>query len=106
MACQVKDSQETFSRRSSINVNAALLLLQWLPDILCIDTQAWLAKQLFDVCVHGQHSRINCCSSGMIGCICDLLKHHKQMHLRTAGESFCLLSILYFVCGLLLIMNF
>jgi len=74
---------------SVCNPEAAIMLIQWLPDIQSHDLQTWLSESLCRLCVCGIHNRLSCCNAGMIGAILDVLQRHQQINARAVGKNSC-----------------
>ena len=71
--------------RNVNNVHAALMLVQWLPDIQSHDLQVWLSESLKTLCGNGTHNRINCGNEGMISAILNILQREKQINPIAVG---------------------
>ena len=68
------------------NAKAAIMLVNWLPDIQSHDTQTWLADSLCRLCTSSIHNELNCCIAGMINAILSVLERHQQINPRAVGE--------------------
>ena len=62
------------------NTHAAIMLIQWLPDIQSHDLQIWLAEHLRQLCSSSHNNNMNCCNNGMIGAILCVLDREKQIN--------------------------
>ena len=67
------------------NVQAALLLVQWLPDIQSHDLQIWLSDWLRRLCSSSVHNRMFCCNEGLISAILNILHREKQINQEAVG---------------------
>ena len=67
------------------NVQAVLILVQWLPFIQSHDLQLWLAECLQHVCCGSAHNRLQCCNEGVIGKLLETLGQHKR-YCSTLGQ--------------------
>ncbi|XP_041374666.1 neurobeachin-like protein 1 [Gigantopelta aegis] len=76
------------------NTQAALMLLQWLPDIQSHDLQIWLSQSLRSLCGAGYRNRMKCCSEGMISTILVVLERAKQINSTAIGHLIDLLEVL------------
>ncbi|KAK7507554.1 hypothetical protein BaRGS_00001489, partial [Batillaria attramentaria] len=88
----VEETQESGDKTRVCNTQAAMMLLQWLPDIQSHELQVWLAERLAALCSHGHRSRMSCCSEGMIGHIITVLGRQKQINPKAVGHLITLLE--------------
>ena len=82
----VEEHYESSNKMRVVNTQAAMMLLQWLPDIQSHELQVWLAEQLNSLCTQGHRSRMSCCSAGMITHIITVLGRQKQIDHKAVGE--------------------
>ena len=68
------------------NPQAALLLIQWLPDIQSHHLQTWLSDSLRVLCMASNHNRIQACTHGMIHAIIGVLQREKQVNRQAIGK--------------------
>lgn len=54
------------------NTSVMAMLLRWLPH-LPVPQQSWLVQQLFELCTSAVHNKQNCCSSGLLRIIVEVL---------------------------------
>ncbi|CAH1788242.1 unnamed protein product [Owenia fusiformis] len=90
-------TEETFDTSSIAtvhNAQAALMLIQWLPDIQSHDLQIWLTECLKVVCSSGNHNRMYCCNEGMVTAILKILKREAQINTQAVGNLISLLESL------------
>lgn len=90
----VEDSSGGSRKMWVVNSQAAMILLQWLPDIQSHDLQVWLARELVSVCSSGHRSRMSCCAAGMIEQIVTVLRRQKQINSKAVGHLIGLLETL------------
>ncbi|XP_067686159.1 neurobeachin-like protein 1 [Haliotis asinina] len=76
------------------NTQAALMLLQWLPDIQSHDLQVWVSERLKLLCGAGQRNRMNCCNESMISTILMVLDRERQIDHKAVGHLIGLLESL------------
>ena len=67
------------------NVQSALMLLCWLPDIQSKELQIWLADHLCALSAQKQN-KMNCCHEGMISAIIRVLGRQKQIDPKAVGK--------------------
>ena len=82
----VEEQYESSNKMHVVNTQAAMMLLQWLPDVQSWELQVWLAEQLTRLCSHGHRSRMSCCTAGMISHIITVLGRQKQIDHKAVGE--------------------
>ncbi|XP_078323505.1 neurobeachin-like protein 1 isoform X4 [Crassostrea virginica] len=75
------------------NVQSALMLLCWLPDIQSKELQIWLADHLCALSAQKQN-KMNCCNEGMISAIIRVLGRQKQIDPKAVGLLINLLETL------------
>lgn len=68
------------------NVQSALMLLCWLPDIQSKELQIWLAEHLCTLSSQKQN-KMNCCNEGMISAIIKVLGRQKQIDPKAVGRK-------------------
>lgn len=90
----VEEQYESSSKMRVVNTQAAMMLLQWLPDIQSHELQVWLAERLTGLCTHGHRSRMSCCMAGMIPHIITVLGRQKQIDHKAVGHLIGLLETL------------
>ena len=79
--CQVVEGIYEEKKPFSVhNTQAAIMLIQWLPDIHSHDLQIWLSENLRALCSLEHKNKMNCCNDGMIGCILNVLGREKQIN--------------------------
>ncbi|XP_055956982.1 neurobeachin-like protein 1 [Patella vulgata] len=76
------------------NTKAAVMLLQWLPDIQSHDLQIWLSYQLKCLCGRGHRNRMNCCNAGMVGAILGVLGRQRQIDPKAVSNLIKLTELL------------
>lgn len=76
------------------NINAAIMLIQWLPDIQSHDLQIWLAEHLRLLCSLDHSNKMCCCNNGMIGAILIVLEREKQIDSAAVSHLIGLLESL------------
>ncbi|KAK2169991.1 hypothetical protein LSH36_5g09019 [Paralvinella palmiformis] len=74
------------------NPQAALLLIQWLPDIQSHHLQTWLSDCLRGLCMTSNHNRIQGCTHGMIHAIIGVLQRERQINKQAVGNLMSLLE--------------
>ncbi|XP_061165431.1 neurobeachin-like protein 1 isoform X2 [Saccostrea echinata] len=75
------------------NVQSALMLLCWLPDIQSKELQIWLADHLCALSSQKQN-KMNCCNEGMISAIIKVLGRQKQIDPKAVALLINLLETL------------
>ncbi|WAR10788.1 NBEL1-like protein [Mya arenaria] len=85
--------KETFPKQVN-NTQAAILLLQWLPDIQSHDLQIWLTSLLRQLCGLDHTNKMQCCKEGMISCLLTILAREKQISHTAVGNLIGLLECL------------
>eukprot|EP00105_Crassostrea_gigas_P036363 XP_019920511.1 PREDICTED: neurobeachin-like protein 1 [Crassostrea gigas] len=75
------------------NVQSALMLLCWLPDIQSKELQIWLAEHLCTLSSQKQN-KMNCCNEGMISAIIKVLGRQKQIDPKAVALLINLLETL------------
>ncbi|XP_076450797.1 neurobeachin-like protein 1 [Babylonia areolata] len=90
----VEEHYESSSKLRVVNTQAAMMLLQWLPDVQSRELQVWLAERLASLCTHGHRSRMSCCTAGMIPHIITVLGRQKQIDHKAVGHLIGLLETL------------
>lgn len=68
------------------NVQSAIMLLCWLPDIQSKELQIWLAEHLCTLSSQKQN-KMNCCNEGMISAIIKVLGRQKQIDPKAVGRK-------------------
>ncbi|XP_060592045.1 neurobeachin-like protein 1, partial [Ruditapes philippinarum] len=76
------------------NTHAAIMLIQWLPDIQSHDLQIWLAEHLRQLCSSNHNNKMNCCNNGMIVAILCVLGREKQINPAAVSHLIGLLESL------------
>ncbi|XP_053386541.1 neurobeachin-like protein 1 [Mercenaria mercenaria] len=76
------------------NTHAAIMLIQWLPDIQSHDLQIWLMEHLRQLCSSDHNNKMNCCNNGMIGAILSVLGREKQINPAAVSHLIGLLESL------------
>ena len=69
------------------NVQAALMLIQWLPDIESRDIQLWLAESLRMICSCNSHNRMHACNEGVVAAILNVLSRADRVNTKAIGET-------------------
>ena len=82
----IEGSFENGATQPVRNAQAAIMLVNWLPDIQSHDTQTWLADNLCRLCTGSIHNELNCCIAGMINAVLSVLERHQQINARAVGE--------------------
>lgn len=75
------------------NVQSAIMLLCWLPDIQSKELQIWLAEHLCTLSSQKQN-KMNCCNEGMISAIIKVLGRQKQIDPKAVALLINLLETL------------
>ena len=68
------------------NAEAALMLLEWLPDMTSHDLQVWTADCLRRLCCHANHNRMHCCNAGLIEVILRVITQHETIDPLAMGK--------------------
>ncbi|KAK3582874.1 hypothetical protein CHS0354_012486 [Potamilus streckersoni] len=74
------------------NTQAAMMLIQWLPDIQSHDLQIWLSENLRSLCTYGHNNKMNCCKDGLISAILTVLGRERQINSKAVGNLIGLLE--------------
>lgn len=77
------------------NAHAAVMLVQWLPDIESHDLQTWLALSLVQLARGGKYNQIICCDAGMLKAILDTCSQHHKLHSGTLSQYLHSLAVVY-----------
>ena len=68
------------------NAQAALMLVEWLPDLQSPDLQLWLAESLRTVCLSDSRNRMVACSEGIVSAVISVLKQASRIPAKAVGE--------------------
>ena len=77
---------ESSKHKTVQNVQAAIMLLGWLPDIQSHDLQCWLSENMSVICGNGHKNKMRCCNGGMISALLSVLTREKQINSKAIGE--------------------
>ncbi|KAL4217498.1 Neurobeachin-like protein 1 [Mactra antiquata] len=76
------------------NTEAAIMLIQWVPDIQSHDYQIWLTEHLRQLCCCDHNNKMNCCNDGMISAILTVLSRVRQINSSAVSHLIGLLESL------------